>query len=192
MVMRVFTLSAYTLAVLSAFELSNHAQAAFVVQIPGSESGDKPQITPIQDEIEALHISVSHPEHVTTPVFSHDQSEFELDVSTPELDAKDQDASRNPTDSLAQVTHVHELADVHPADWAAQALESLRERYGCISGYPDATYRGDRPISRYEFAAGLNACLEEINRLSANAIGDLATNDEIEWSGYLYTAGCVW
>ncbi|MDZ8029026.1 MAG: S-layer homology domain-containing protein, partial [Nostoc sp. DedQUE11] len=26
---------------------------------------------------------------------------------------------------------------------------------GCLSGYPDGTYRGSRPVTRYEFAAGL-------------------------------------
>lgn len=29
-------------------------------------------------------------------------------------------------------------------------------------GYPDGTYRGNRALSRYEFAAGLNACLQTI------------------------------
>ncbi|GAP93790.1 possible porin [Leptolyngbya sp. NIES-2104] len=35
---------------------------------------------------------------------------------------------------------------------------------GCLSGYPDGTYRGDRPMTRYEFAAGLNACLEQVDQ----------------------------
>ncbi|MFM7441999.1 MAG: S-layer homology domain-containing protein [Snowella sp.] len=28
------------------------------------------------------------------------------------------------------------------------------ERYGCIVGYPDRTFRGNRALSRWEFAAG--------------------------------------
>lgn len=63
---------------------------------------------------------------------------------------------------LAQVTSVSQLSDVQPTDWAFQALQSLIERYGCIAGYPDGTFRGDRAMSRYEFAAGLNACLDRI------------------------------
>lgn len=35
---------------------------------------------------------------------------------------------------------------------------------GCLSGYPDQTYRGDRPMTRYEFAAGLDACLQQVDR----------------------------
>ena len=71
-------------------------------------------------------------------------------------------------DSLGQVTNVNQLRDVSPTDWAYEALRSLVDRYGCISGFPNQTYRGDRPLSRYEFAAGLNSCLNQIERLIAS------------------------
>ena len=71
------------------------------------------------------------------------------------------------SDSLDQVTSVSQLTDVKPTDWAFQSLQSLVERYGCIVGFPDKTYRGDRALSRYEFAAGLNACMERVNDLIA-------------------------
>ncbi|WP_199317974.1 MULTISPECIES: iron uptake porin [Oscillatoriales] len=70
-----------------------------------------------------------------------------------------------PKNPLAQVTSVSQLSDVQPTDWAFQALQSLVERYGCIEGYPDRTFRGNRAMTRYEFAAGLNACLEKIQEL---------------------------
>jgi hypothetical protein len=66
---------------------------------------------------------------------------------------------------IAQVPSVSELSDVRPTDWAYQALKSLTERYGCISGYPNSTYRGNSTLSRYEFAASLNACLNQISEL---------------------------
>lgn len=69
--------------------------------------------------------------------------------------------------SKGQVTSVSQLRDVQPTDWAFQALQSLVERYGCIEGYPDRTYRGNRALTRYEFAAGLNACLDRIQELIA-------------------------
>ncbi|HEY9650423.1 MAG TPA: iron uptake porin, partial [Coleofasciculaceae cyanobacterium] len=75
-----------------------------------------------------------------------------------------EDASET-DDPMAQVTNVSQLRDVSPGDWAYEALRSLVERYGCIAGYPDGTYRGNRAMSRYEFAAGLNACLNQIQRL---------------------------
>jgi hypothetical protein len=62
-----------------------------------------------------------------------------------------------------QVTSVSQLSDVQPTDWAYQALQSLVERYGCIAGYPNGTFRGNRAATRYELAAALNACLDQIS-----------------------------
>ncbi len=70
-----------------------------------------------------------------------------------------------PETSLSQITNVSELRDIQPNDWAYEALKSLVERYGCIVGYPDRTFRGNRALSRWEFAAGLNACVNTIERL---------------------------
>lgn len=69
--------------------------------------------------------------------------------------------------SIDQVNSVFQLRDVSPGDWAFEALRNLVERYGCIAGYPDGTYRGNQPMTRYEFAAGLNACLQQIENLIA-------------------------
>ncbi len=81
--------------------------------------------------------------------------------------------------SLSQVTSVSQFSDVQPTDWAFQALQSLVERYGCIAGYPNGTYRGNRALTRYEFAAGLNACLDRVNELIATATGDLVTKQDL-------------
>lgn len=79
----------------------------------------------------------------------------------------------------AQVTSVSQLSDVQPTDWAFQALQSLVERYGCIAGYPDGTYKGNRALTRYEFAAGVNACLERINELINASTRDLVTREDL-------------
>jgi len=34
----------------------------------------------------------------------------------------------------------------------------------CLVGYPDGAFRGERVLTRYAFAAGANACLEERDR----------------------------
>ncbi|MBF2027468.1 MAG: iron uptake porin [Oscillatoriales cyanobacterium C42_A2020_001] len=81
---------------------------------------------------------------------------------------------------LDQVTSVSQLTDVRPTDWAYQALQSLVERYGCIVGYPDKTYRGNRALSRYEFAAGVNACLDKIQELIAAATADFVRKEDLE------------
>ncbi len=81
--------------------------------------------------------------------------------------------------ALDQITPVFQLSDVRPTDWAFQALQSLVERYGCIAGYPNRTYRGDRALTRYEFAAGLNACLDRVNELIAASTSDLVKEEDL-------------
>ena len=83
-------------------------------------------------------------------------------------------------DSMEQVTNVTQLSDVRPTDWAFEALRGLVERYGCIAGYPDRTFRGNRSLSRYEFAAGVNACLQQIERLVRETGSDRPTKQDLE------------
>jgi hypothetical protein len=80
---------------------------------------------------------------------------------------------------LSQLTSVNQLADVQPSDWSFQALKSLVERYGCIVGYPDGTYRGNQGITRYEFATGLNACVDRINELITSSTADRVTDEDL-------------
>ena len=68
--------------------------------------------------------------------------------------------SQGDRQNLERVTNVNQLQDVSPTDWAYEALRNL----SCLSGFPDGTYQGNQPITRFEFAAGLNACLEQIER----------------------------
>ncbi|MEG4814950.1 iron uptake porin [Microcoleus sp. K5-D4] len=82
-------------------------------------------------------------------------------------------------DAAGQVTSVSQLSDVRPTDWAFQALQSLVERYGCIAGYPDGTFRGNRAMTRYEFAAGLNACLDKVTELIQGGSRNLATREDL-------------
>ena len=99
--------------------------------------------------------------------------------------------------NLGQITNVNQLRDVLPTDWAYSALRNLVDRYGCISGFPNQTYRGDRPLTRYEFAAGLNSCLNQIERLIASSSSpgvdpaDLETIERItrEFEAELSTLG---
>jgi len=86
--------------------------------------------------------------------------------------------SRNGSPNLSQVTNVNHRRDVSPADWAYEALRSLVDRYGCIAGFPNQTYRGSQALSRYEFAAGLNSCLNQIERLVASS--EAVVREDIE------------
>ncbi len=77
------------------------------------------------------------------------------------------------------ITSVSQLKDVQPTDWAFQALQSLVERYGVITGYPDATFRGNRALTRDEFAAGLNAALNRINQLISTGKENLVSQEDL-------------
>ena len=96
-----------------------------------------------------------------------------------ELPPENQNQSEFSAEQLAQVSSVSQLADVQPSDWAFGALQSLVERYACIAGFPDSTYRGHRVITRYEFAAGLNACLDRLNELIATSTTSLVTQEDL-------------
>ncbi len=91
------------------------------------------------------------------------------------------EAESSEGDAMEQVSSVEQLSDVRPTDWAYQALRNLVERYRCIAGYPDGTFRGNRAMTRYEFAAGLNACLDAITQLIGNPnTSGLATREDLE------------
>ncbi|MBD2175709.1 carbohydrate porin [Pseudanabaena sp. FACHB-1998] len=84
-----------------------------------------------------------------------------------------------PKEVAQNVTSVSQLSDVKPTDWAFTALQSLVERYGCIAGYPDRTFRGKQATSRYEFAAGLNACLDKINEIISAGLADKVSKEDL-------------
>ncbi len=106
-----------------------------------------------------------------------------------------QNSETDSNKGLEQITNVNQLRDVAPTDWAYEALRSLVDRYGCITGFPNQTYRGSQALTRYEFAAGLNSCLNQIERLIASQgqIGqediDTITRLSQEFEGELATIG---
>ncbi len=52
------------------------------------------------------------------------------------------------------------------SDWAYQALSNLIERSGCVAGYANGLYKGEKQISRFQAVALLNACLERISEVT--------------------------
>lgn len=72
----------------------------------------------------------------------------------------------------------------YPARTLAQTPSSAPSdatpQLGCLSGYPNGTYQGDLPVTRNEFAAALNACLNQVNQLIPINRADLATRADFE------------
>ena len=147
--------------------------AADLAPNPSIATSETLQIQPADSTLVAVNASTA-----TTEVAPISPATQEIIESAPVVVS--QNAPTAPTnDNLAQVTSVSQLSDVQPTDWAFQALQSLVERYGCIAGYPDGTYRGNRALTRYEFAAGLNACLDRVNELIATATADLVRREDL-------------
>ena len=62
-----------------------------------------------------------------------------------------------------QETSISQFSDVKRTDWAYQALSNLIERHGCVAGFPNGTFMGNPAMTRYDAAALLNACLDQIS-----------------------------
>lgn len=102
-----------------------------------------------------------------------------LPVWAQDLAPTDQLPADQPSaDPMEEVTSVSELSDVRPSDWAFQAVQALVERYGVLSGYPDGTFRGNRPMTRYEFASALRAVISRVEeQLSSGDLGGTVQQD---------------
>ncbi|NJL01973.1 MAG: iron uptake porin [Spirulinaceae cyanobacterium SM2_1_0] len=112
---------------------------------------------------------------------SGDAVASDFETSTSDLLQQIESYSAEGNGSLGQdFPGASQFSDVSPSDWAFQALDDLVRRYDCLKGYPDGTYRGNRSLSRYEFAAGLNACLQQIERLIAETTAEFVTRDDLE------------
>ncbi len=161
-------------------ELGTSAQVELMPTEPAVaqlETSAQVEVTPTEPAVAQLETpapasSTPNPVPVAVPVNTSDDAGVlgQIDLEN------NQDSA---SEGMGQVTNVSQLRDVQPTDWAFEALRSLVERYGCIAGYPDGTYRGNRALSRYEFAAGLNACLQQIERLIASSTTNLARQEDL-------------
>jgi len=127
----------------------------------------------------SLNLSKSKNSQLVIQVAQNRENTEEFSPSPPRFFSSPQLPSPDSDNQMAEVTSVSQLKDVQPSDWAFGALQSLVERYGCIAGYSDGTYLGNRTISRYEFAAGFNACLERINEVIANNKTNTVNNEDL-------------
>ncbi len=85
-------------------------------------------------------------------------------------------------DSLGQINSVDELQDVKPVDWAYESLKSLAEKYNCLTlpGDNSNIFQGEKSLTRYEFANGLNQCLTQIEKLIGNVGKDFIKKEDLE------------
>ncbi len=63
---------------------------------------------------------------------------------------------------MKPITAVSQLKDLSPSDPYFAAVKALTEQYGCISGFPDNTFRADEPVTRGEVVIVLHTCLQKM------------------------------
>lgn len=66
---------------------------------------------------------------------------------------------------MTVITAVSQLKDLSPSDPYFAAVKALTEQYGCISGFPDNTFRAEKPVTRGEVVIVLHTCLERMAEL---------------------------
>ncbi len=143
------------------------ANSSVPQSLPNSDTETIPNQNGILEQIEQYQKINSAQQKLTQDLFEtkaiSNQSELLEQIEQyQKIDSVNQELTE---DSIWQVNNVNQLRDVTPEDWAYEALRSLVERYGCIVGFPEQTFHGNRNLTRWEFATGLNACLEKIERL---------------------------
>ncbi|MFN6569136.1 iron uptake porin [Dendronalium sp. ChiSLP03b] len=148
--------------------------AVFVLATPVLAENLDDKLTPKENQQSLEFLSVNSSD---SPIIYTTNSEiFQQDFT---LAQTNEETQMSPSSSMERVTSVSQLSDVQPSDWAFAALQSLVERYGVISGYPDGSFKGNRTLTRYEFAAGLNAALDKINELIAAGLTDKVRKEDL-------------
>ncbi|MDF2387831.1 carbohydrate porin [Nostoc ellipsosporum NOK] len=145
-----------------------------------SETTDSSILSTINDDKIA-------PNPEQSPEFLDQDNNYLMEQVTPVYDILSPGATGSntsiPVDEnlpMSQVNSVSQLSDIKPTDWAFQALQSLVERYGVIAGYEDGTFKGNRALTRYEFAAGLNTALDRLNELIASSTAELVKKEDLD------------
>lgn len=70
------------------------------------------------------------------------------------------------------------FGDVPVEHWAFITVETLVRKYKAMAGFPDGSFRGDRPVTRYELAAALEQVVARMKPASPAAPPPPATDVE--------------
>ncbi len=74
------------------------------------------------------------------------------------------------------------FADVPPDHWAYEAVNELQED-GILIGYPDGTFRGNRAITRYEFAVAIARMVPVLEQRILEQVADMLEDIDVTPGG---------
>lgn len=100
---------------------------------------------------------------IACPVWTISLLPTSIRAESPLTAQLDQNES-NVTD-IGEIAPVHQLSDVSPTDWQFQALDILSDRLSCLD---EDEGLGNRILTRYEFAAGLQVCLDRLSQFNSS------------------------
>lgn len=123
------------------------------------------------------------PRDLTSDLPREPVSEQGAGLDLPILPASSEGIQAAPTAPTlgAALPLVADLSDVTPDHWAYKAVKALVDKYGILMGDPDGKFRGNRAMTRFEFAAALAALLGQIDRFSLDEL-DLDTISRLQAS----------
>jgi hypothetical protein len=70
--------------------------------------------------------------------------------------------------AMAAGLPVAEMQDVRVDHWAFAAIQAVVEKYAIMEGFPDRTFKGQRNLTRYEFAAALMRVMQRVEEMMKN------------------------
>ncbi|HEY9804164.1 MAG TPA: iron uptake porin [Leptolyngbyaceae cyanobacterium] len=159
-----------------------------VVMSPSDSWANTPEVSESSEPIDSsIFAPIKDDKTILAPESVEEDNNYFLnqvtpvsDIGLPSNQSSNTSTSVEQDSEIGQVNSVSQLSDVQPTDWAFGALQSLVERYGVIAGYTDSTFKGTRALTRYEFAAGLNAALDRLHELIATSTADLVKREDLE------------
>ncbi|NET10526.1 MAG: carbohydrate porin, partial [Symploca sp. SIO2B6] len=133
---------------------------------------------PVYANADSKFISIS-PTVGTASEWHEVEQSYSID-SINSINSIDRTDNIDSTHWMTQVTPVSELSDVLPTDWAYEAVRSLSDRYNIPLGFPDGAYRGNRALTRYEFAAVMIPVLEQVAQTIVDQDANWMSNADLQ------------
>jgi hypothetical protein len=84
------------------------------------------------------------------------------ELALPALPSAPSTGPATTSQTIAEAIGDARFTDVSPTHWAYGAVNNLAANYGCLTGYPDGSFRGNELVTRYEFAAAMDSCLSNL------------------------------
>lgn len=98
-------------------------------------------------------------------------------MAPPNAAAQNLEPDKGQEESIEPVSSINDFRDIgdpsniaNPNYWAYKQLSDLIKEHGCVAGFPDGTFQGEWPATRFQMVTLLNSCLESFSTKSLGPI----------------------